>query len=99
MAKLILEIEGKTSEITVDDSKASKVRDRAWEAYHRKGETATDQEKVEWLVNTILKDALSKASARKDKVEEREKRRKEMEERRRAREERRNQSINAPKFE
>ena len=99
VAKLTLTIDGKTAEIEVKESVAIKVRDRAWDAYHRGGETATDKEKVDWLVDTILRSALTQASARKDKVEEREARRIEHETRRVQRTATRGTKKEAQKFE
>jgi hypothetical protein len=86
MAKLILTIGNLSSEIEVEDSIASQIRDRAWKAHHRNTDDATDQEKLDWLVNDLLSNALNKASDRLDRIIE-------LEERRALHEQRRNQRL------
>jgi len=87
MATLTLKIKNTTSEMEFDDKAASEICGRAWDAYHRNKEEATEQEKLDWVTETILTKALERASAKKDSIEEHEKRKAEHEARR---EERRN---------
>ena len=87
MATITLKISKVTSEMKFDNKIAKDICDGAWSAYHRKDEEATEQEKLDWVTETILTKALERASAKKDSIEEHEKRKAEHEARR---EERRN---------
>jgi len=93
MATLSLKIGNVESTITVDNQVALNICTRAWEAYHRNNEIATDKEKLEWVVDKLLRKSLTEASARKERVEQREQRKLEMEARREER-----HALREPKF-
>ena len=67
MATLSLKIGNVESTITVDNQVALNICTRAWEAYHRNGEIQSEQEKLDWIVNFVLRKALTDASAKKEK--------------------------------
>ena len=74
MAKLTLTIGELTAEIEVSNVVATDICGRAWYAFHAKDTKATKQEKLNWVVNILLRDSLTNASARADRIEEREER-------------------------
>lgn len=91
MATLTLKIRDVTSEMEFDNKTAKEICGRAWDAYHNKGEEASEQEKLDWVLSELFVSTLERASARKDSREEHEKRKAEHEARREARK-------NAPKL-
>jgi len=72
MATLTLKIKNITSELKFNDKAATEVCSRAWDAYHRKGEEASEQEKLDWVLETLFVKTLERASARKDSKDEHE---------------------------
>ena len=87
MATLTLKIGNVTSKMEFDNEVARNICGRAWDAYHREEEEATEQEKLDWVLETLFVKTLERASARRDSREEHEKRKAEHEA---GREERRN---------
>jgi len=87
MATITLKIGKVTSEMKFDNKIAKDICDGAWSAYHRKDEEATEQEKLDWVLENLFVKTLERASARKNTREEHDKRKAEHEARR---EERRN---------
>jgi len=64
MSTLSLSIGNLESTITVDNQVALNICTRAWEAYHRNGEVKSEQEKLDWIVDFLLRKALTDASGR-----------------------------------
>jgi len=68
MAKLTLSVGPLTSEIEVSDSGATEVLSAVWEV-NNPGVEATNQEKLDWIVNTFLKRALTVEASKKTVLE------------------------------
>ena len=98
MATLTLEIGKLKSSITVGDKVAVELCSDAWEASHL-GETATDQEKLDWVVDVLLREAIGRGAERLGRVRAREQRRLEHERRRGLRMEERESRLERRKFE
>ena len=82
MATITLKIGNVTSKMEFDNEVARNICGRAWDAYHREGEKATEQEKLDWVLETLFVKTLERASARRDSREEHDRRKAEHEVRR-----------------
>jgi len=68
MAKLALSVGPLTSELEVSDAGATTVLLAIWEVNNPDTE-ATNQEKLDWIVKTFLRDALTKEASKKSVAE------------------------------
>ena len=68
MAKLALSVGPLVSELEVSDAGATTVLLAVWEV-NNPGVEATNQEKLDWIVNTFLRDALTNEASKKSVAE------------------------------